>query len=65
MNGGAILSMETSVILRSILFQLKRAKSHKEALAAITAMCSQDDIAAVNNQIQQLEKDETAEQEGK
>ena len=46
--------LETSVILRAILLQAKKAKSVKEIEKAIEAMCSKDDIDAVNQSLQEL-----------
>ena len=52
------MSMETDALLRAILFQLKRAKTLKEARHAVQAMCTKDMIAAVEKEIIELEKDE-------
>ena len=46
---------ETSVILRSILMQAKRASSIEEIELAIEALCSKEDIDAVMQSIQKLE----------
>jgi hypothetical protein len=51
------MSQETTVILRSVLFQLRRAKTLNEAVFAVRAMCSKDDIAAVEQEINALEED--------
>jgi len=52
---------ETSVILRSILLQVKKAKSIEEIEMALEAMCSKDDIDAVNQSIQRLkDREESA-----
>ena len=50
--------METSVILRAILLQTKKAKSVKEIQKAIEAMCSKEDIDAVNQSLLELYEDE-------
>ena len=50
------MALETSVILRSILLQVKKAASVKEIEMAIEAMCSKDDIDAVNQSLQKLKE---------
>ena len=52
--------METTVILRSILYQAKRAKSKEEIVRAIEVMCTKDDIASVE-QVLVEEKEEKKE----
>ncbi|GHU51265.1 hypothetical protein AGMMS49975_04130 [Clostridia bacterium] len=42
---------ETSVILRSILYQLKTGKTLDSVLDAVEAMCMEEDIAAVEKKI--------------
>jgi len=56
------MALETSVILRSILLQVKKAKSVEEIEMAIEAMCSKDDIDAVNQSIQKLKEIENSAQ---
>lgn len=41
------MSPETTVILRTILFQLETAEDLDHALIAVKAMCSKDDVASV------------------
>ena len=48
------MAKETEAILRALLFNAMRAKSLKEVQAAIMAMCSSDDIAAVKAQLAEL-----------
>ncbi|MCL2188098.1 MAG: hypothetical protein FWC16_09740 [Defluviitaleaceae bacterium] len=48
--------METTVILRSILYQARKAQSLDEAIIAIEAMCTKDDIAAVKEKIEEAKK---------
>ena len=48
------MAMETTAILRQILYQAMKANNLKEVISAIKIMCSKDDIAAV---IAQLEED--------
>jgi hypothetical protein len=52
------MAMETSAILRQLLYQVMKAKTLKEAEGAIKVMCTKDDIAAVLTQIEEdkLEK---------
>ena len=47
--------METSVILRAVLLAAKKAKSVKEIEKAIEALCSKEDIDAVNQSLRDLE----------
>ncbi|MDR3091640.1 MAG: hypothetical protein LBU36_05555 [Clostridiales bacterium] len=51
------IALETTAILRSILFQLKTAKSLNSAIIAISAMCSDDDISAVEQKVAQYIKE--------
>jgi hypothetical protein len=55
------MAMETDAILRSILYQLKRAKTLKEAQHAVQAMCTKDMIAAVEQEILALDGEENKE----
>jgi hypothetical protein len=52
------MAMETDVILRAVLYQLMKAGSLKEAIAAIRAMCPADLYATVEKQVRE-EKAET------
>lgn len=45
------MSQETTVILRSILYQLKESEDLIDAVMAVEAMCTKDDIAAVEQKI--------------
>jgi len=45
------MAMETTVILRTTLYQAKKAKTVEEVVNAISVMCSKEDIATVNEQI--------------
>ena len=45
------MSMETTVILRTTLYQAMKAKSKEEIVNAISVMCSKEDIATVKEQI--------------
>ena len=49
--------LETSVILRSILLHVKKAKSIKEVEKIIEAMCEKEDIDAVNQSLREMEED--------
>jgi hypothetical protein len=55
------MSMETTVLLRTILFQVLEAKNMYEIETAIKAMCTKDDIAAVKEQIEERRKHEANE----
>jgi hypothetical protein len=48
--------METTVILRTILYQAMNAESLDEVIDAVKVMCSKDDIAAVKEQIAESKK---------
>ena len=50
--------LETSVILRAILLHAKKAKTLKEVQKAVEAMCSKEDIDAVNQSLLELMDDE-------
>ncbi|MCL2054572.1 MAG: hypothetical protein FWG90_09120 [Oscillospiraceae bacterium] len=52
------MAMETTTLLRSILYQLKKAKNLKEAISAVSVMCSKDDIAAVEKELAELYKEQ-------
>ena len=43
--------LETSVILRAVLYQIKTAETLEKAIEAIEALCPEDDIAAVEKKI--------------
>ena len=51
-----MMALETSVILRSLLLAAKKAQSVKEMEKAIEALCSKDDIDAVNQSLRELEE---------
>jgi len=50
------MALETSVILRSLLLSAKKAQSLKEIEKAIEALCSKEDIDAVNQSLRDLEE---------
>jgi len=45
------MSQETTILLRSILYQLETAEDLDDAIRAIKVMCSKDDIAAVEQMV--------------
>ena len=45
------MAMETTVILRTTLYQAMKAKNTEEIVNAISVMCSKEDIATVKEQI--------------
>ena len=47
------MSLETDVLLRTILFQVKTAKSLDEVEIAIEAMCTKDVVAAVKEKAEE------------
>lgn len=50
------MAKETEALLRSILFNALRTDDINEVRAAIMAMCSDDDIAAVKGHLADLQK---------
>jgi len=50
------MAYETVVLLRTLLYQAKNAKDKEEIIRAIEVMCSKDDIAAVEQQLNKKEK---------
>ena len=48
--------LETTVILRSMLYQARTAKSLEEIVTAIEVMCTKDDIAAVKEKISEIQE---------
>jgi hypothetical protein len=55
------MALETTVILRSILYQAKKAGTVSEVINAIEVMCSKDDVAAVNEQIAKEKENKASE----
>jgi hypothetical protein len=55
-QGGTTMAFEISVTSRSLLFAAKKAQSVKEMEKAIEALCSKDDINAVNQSLRELEE---------
>ena len=45
------MALDTAVILRSILYHMKTAEDLTDAVLAVEAMCSKDDIAAVDQKV--------------
>ena len=56
------ISMETDIILRAILMQVKGAKNLKQAIARLESMCSKDIIAAVDSAL--IKEQESLEESG-
>ena len=52
------MASETSVLLRSILLHANKAKSVKEIIKTVEAMCSKDDIDAVYKSLQEMNEDD-------
>lgn len=48
--------LETTVILRTALYQLEMADSLEEAKEAIRVMCTEDDIAVVKERVEATKK---------
>ena len=48
------MSQETTVLLRTMLYQIEKAESLEEAISAIRVMCSKDDIAAVEQELKKV-----------
>ena len=57
------MAMETTAILRSILFQMMALKDYDKSLHAVKAMCTKDDIAAVEKEIAEMEQDDKKQQQ--
>ena len=45
--------METTVLLRTVLFQVMTAESREEVEVALKAMCTKDDIASVKERVEE------------
>jgi len=45
------MTQETTALLRSILYQLETAKDLKAAIRAVKVMCSKEDIAVVEQMV--------------
>ena len=56
-KGADDMARETEAILRSVLFNIKRAKNLKEAEAAVRAMCSKEDIDSVEQELAKLKEE--------
>jgi hypothetical protein len=50
------MSMETSVILRSLLFQALSADDLQQVIDAIMVMCSEEDVAVVEKKIAEIKE---------
>jgi len=48
------MALETTAILRAILFQAMKAETVDEIIDAISVMCSKEDIATVREQLEQM-----------
>jgi len=48
------MALETTVLLRTILFQLRTAQTLEDAIIALEAMCSKEDIAVVKEKVDEL-----------
>ena len=46
------MALETNVILKAVLYQLKMAHDLEAAINAVETMCEQELIAVVNEQVQ-------------
>ena len=47
------MAIETTVLLRSILFQIMTAESIEDIKVAVEVMCTKDDIAAVKEKVEE------------
>jgi len=59
------LAMETTAILRSVLFNLMKSEDVADAIDEVKVMCSKDDIAAVEQQLAEYRQRKTKIQEEK
>ena len=51
------MSAETVALLRTILYQLETAEDLSDAIRAVKVMCSKDDIAAVEQEVEERKKE--------
>ena len=51
------MAMETSALLRSILLHANKAKSVREIIKTVEAMCSKEDIDAVYKSLQEMSEE--------
>ena len=47
------MSLETQVLLKTILYQAKRAKNAQEIIHAIEAMCDEETIAFIEKKVKE------------
>jgi len=52
---------ETEVILQSMLYNVKRAKTLKQAVIALESMCDEQTIAYVEKKVKEAEEEENEE----
>jgi|GEM_PF-969371 len=50
------MALETTTILRTVLFRIMTSESLEEAEIAVKAMCTKDDIASVKERVAEWEK---------
>jgi len=55
------MAKETEILLRTIMFQVKKAETLKEAINAIEAMCDEDTIAYAEKKVKEYLKEKNAE----
>ena len=51
-----MIAIALEVLLRTMLYQIEKAKSLEEAISAIRVMCSKDDIAAVEQELKKYQE---------
>jgi len=47
------MAIETTILLRTILYQIMTANSLEDAKRAVEVMCTKDDIAAVKEKVEE------------
>jgi len=52
------MSKETDTILRSMMYNVKKAKTLKEAIISLEAMCDEDTIAYAEKKVKESEERE-------
>ncbi len=57
------MSAETIALLRTILYQLETADDLSDAIRAVKVMCSKDDIAAVEQEVEERKKEKAKKNE--
>jgi hypothetical protein len=57
------MSLETKVLLRTLLFQMGKVETAEQARRVIRVMCDSDDVAAVEKMLREEREETEAERE--